>query len=183
MLVRLTRKDAHTAKLMGADTVALCKMQGFDPRLENEDQSREEANILGYKAEFAVARLLDLEPPEINVLSDGGVDVWYNDHSVDVKFTNMNKDPVLIFDSMAKFRADYAVLVTCEDPEEELFRIHGWVSRRDFKKSAGKQDFGYGERLVMYAEYLKPIEKLWARMQAESMGTLTSWVYEEEGIV
>lgn len=184
MLVQLSRKDAHTSKLMGADTVALCKMQGFDPRLENEDQSREEANILGYKAEFAVARLLDLEVPEINVLSDGGVDLWLNDDtSIDVKFTNMVDDPVLIFDSMAKFRADFAVLVTVSNYDDEAFEIHGWISRRGFKKAARKQDFGYGERLVMYAQDLHPIEELWGLKKAIEMGTATSYSATKWGLV
>ncbi len=182
MLVQLSRKDALTAKLMGADTVALCKMQGFAPRLENDSQSREEANALGYMAEFAVARLLDLEPPEINVLSDGGVDLWMNDRSIDVKYTNMTKEPVLIFDNMAKFRAEFAILVTSESYDDELFRVHGWISRRDFKKIAEPRDFGYGERLVVEAEYLRPIEEFWGRMKAEQMGTLADWVADREGI-
>lgn len=183
MLVRLSRKDAHTAKLMGADTVALCKMQGFDPRLENEDQSREEANILGYKAEFAVARLLDLEPPEINVLSDGGVDLWLDeDISVDVKFTNMKKDPKVIFDSMAKFRADIAILVTQHDEDDEIYEIHGWISRRTFKKCNHTLDYGYGQRLVMDAEDLHPIELLWGYTKAYGYGTLSNYLDTTEGL-
>lgn len=183
MLVQLSRKDAHTSRLMGADTVALCKMQGFDPRLENEDQTREEANILGYKAEFAVARLLDLELPEINVLSDGGVDLWLDDvSSIDVKFTNMKRDPKLIFDSMAKFRADFAVLVTVEDDDQELYRIHGWISRRTFKKSCYPLDYGYGERLVMDAEDLHPIEQLWAYHKAGINGTLADYIERTENM-
>ena len=91
MKVRLSRQDSHTSEIMGADTVALCKMQGFNPRLENERQSREEANAFGYKAEFAVARLFNAEPPVINVLSDGGVDLWLDGIPVDVKFTTKSK--------------------------------------------------------------------------------------------
>lgn len=170
MLVTLSRKDALTAKLMGADTVALCKMQGFGPRLENEKQSREEANILGYKAEFAVARLLDLEPPVINVLSDGGVDLWMHDHSIDVKFTNMKSSPLLIFDNMDKFRADIAVLVTNEDGN--VFRIHGWLSRSEFAKTHTKKNFGYGERLVAKATDLRPIETLWKYMKSKLLNNV-----------
>jgi len=184
MYVFLSRQDSHTAAMMGADTVALCEMQGFSPRLENEKQSRTEANIVGYKAEFAVARVLNLELPEINVLSDGGVDLWMNDHSIDVKFTNMNKDPVLIFDSMAKFRAEFAILVTDETIDgEDCFKIHGWISRREFKQRHGTTNFGYGERLTMPADALRPIETFWGRMTAEKMGTLHSWVADKEGLV
>ena len=79
MLIELSKEDAHSAQLMGADTVKICEMQGFPPRLENEKQSRTDANILGFKAEFAVARVLGLDPPVVNVLTDGGVDLWFGD--------------------------------------------------------------------------------------------------------
>ena len=88
MNVKLSAEDVHKSTVMGIDTVALCKMQGFPPRLENENQSREEANALGYKAEFAVARLLRTSLPTITVVTDGGVDLWFNDIPIDVKFTN-----------------------------------------------------------------------------------------------
>ena len=162
MLIRLSKQDAHSSKILGADTVKLCEMQGFKPRLENESQSRVEANIYGFKAEFAVARLLDLTPPTINVVSDGGVDLWCEDTSIDVKFTNAEFGP-LVFDQIPKFRAQIAVLVgRTEDPNE--MRINGWVDRRTFKKECSPVNFGYGDRLKMEHEELFPIETLWKRL-------------------
>ena len=162
MLVRLSKQDAHSSKILGADTVKLCEMQGFKPRLENESQSRVEANIYGFKAEFAVARLLDLTPPTINVVSDGGVDLWFGDTSIDVKFTNSEFGP-LVFDTVPKFRAQIAVLVgRTEDPNE--MRINGWVDRRTFKKECNPVNCGYGDRLKMEHEELFPIETLWKRL-------------------
>lgn len=168
MLVHLSKKDAHTSEIMGADTVALCKMQGFQPRLENQAQSREEANAFGYKAEFAVARLFDVEPPAINVLSDGGVDLWIDDTSVDVKFTNQFDGP-LIFDSLAKFRAQLAILV-CRTDDDDVMKVSGWISRKEFKNRAEKADFGYGLRLYMEAHDLHPIESLWKHFMQARFG-------------
>jgi hypothetical protein len=31
MLVRLSKQDAHSSKILGADTVKLCEMQGLKP--------------------------------------------------------------------------------------------------------------------------------------------------------
>jgi len=168
MLIKLSRKDSHTSEIMGADTVALCKMQNFQPRLENEAQSREEANAFGYKAEFAVARLFDVEPPVINVLSDGGVDLWIQDTSIDVKFTNQEYGP-LIFDSMAKFRAEIAILVGRTD-DEDVMRINGWMSRKEFKTCYEKTDFGYGTRLTVEHNNLHPIETLWRHFMERRFG-------------
>jgi len=168
MLIKLSRQDSHTSEIMGADTVALCKMQNFQPRLENEKQSREEANAFGYKAEFAVARLFGAEPPQINVLSDGGVDIWIEDTPIDVKFTNQEHGP-LIFDSMAKFRANIAVLVG-RTSDDDVMRINGWIFRKDFKDLCKKTDFGYGPRLFMEHDELEPIEQLWAYFAKQKWG-------------
>lgn len=168
MLIHLSKKDAHTSEIMGADTVALCKMQGFQPRLENEAQSREEANAFGYKAEFAIARLFDVEPPAINVLSDGGVDLWIDDTSIDVKFTNQYQGP-LIFDSLAKFRASIAILV-CRTEDDDVMKVSGWISRKEFKTCCAKADFGYGPRLYMNAIDLYPIETLWRFFMERKFG-------------
>jgi hypothetical protein len=162
MLVKLSKKDIHTSEIMGADTVKLCEMQGFEPRLENKKQSRVEANIYGFKAEFAVCRILGLEPPTVNVLTDGGVDLWFDDYSIDVKFTNKDGGP-LIFDNMEKFKADCAVLVSkTNDPA--VMRVWGAIGRNTFASRAGTRDFGYGQRLFMEAREMRPIEWLWREL-------------------
>lgn len=162
MLIHLTKKDAHESALMGADTVKLCEMQGFPPRLENDKQSRVEANIYGFKAEFAVARLLGLDPPVVNVLTDGGVDLWFDDVSIDVKLTNKENGP-LVFDNIDKFQADCAVLVAKTSHPAKM-KVLGFVTKKLFELQSYSHDFGYGQRLVMNAESMKPIEKLWKKM-------------------
>ncbi len=162
MLIRLSKQDTHASELMGADTVKLCEMQGFPPRLENEEQSRVEANIYGFKAEFAVARVLGVDPPTVNVLTDGGIDLWFDDISIDVKFTNRDGGP-LIFDNQEKFKADCAVLVSKTD-DPVAMRICGAIGRKTFLAHAKTHDFGYGKRLVMEAGDLRPIDWLWRHL-------------------
>ena len=159
MLVELSKSDLHRAEVLGRDTVKICEMQGFLPRLENESQDRVKANQWGFKAEFAVARLFDLELPTLTVVTDGGVDLWMGDLSIDVKFTNAMRGP-LVFDSMEKFKADIAVLVGKTDTHN-ILSVNGLVSREDFEKKAYKRDVWYGERLVMDEGDLSPIEHLW----------------------
>lgn len=159
MLVELSKADVHRAEVLGRDTVKLCEMQGFKPRLENDAQDRVEANQWGFKAEFAVARLFNLDPPDLTVVTDGGVDLWMGDLSIDVKFTNKTFGP-LVFDSMEKFKADIAVLVGRGGTDNEL-SVNGFVLRKVFEDSAVEHDFGYGKRLVMKADDMKPIERLW----------------------
>lgn len=162
MLIAISKQDAHTAEILGRDTVKICEMQGFEPRLENEKQSRVDANIAGYKAEFAVARLLNVDPPTFNILSDGGVDLWFYDYPIDVKWSK-TENGSLIFDSLDDFRAMIAVLV-CSTKDPNVMKVHGWVNKGTFAEHAVERDFGYGVRLKMDADQLFPMEELWRRM-------------------
>ena len=162
MKIRLSKQDSHTCQLMGADTVKLCEMQGFKPRLDNKRQSRVEANVYGFKAEFAIARLFNLELPTVNVATDGGVDLWFDDLTIDVKFTNSEYGK-LIFDSMPKFKSEFGVLVgRTEDPD--VMRVNGWIDRNSFEDNCHTHNFGYGDRLYVQHDELFSIESLWLRL-------------------
>jgi hypothetical protein len=161
MHFKLTAKDHHDATLMGQDTVRLCEMQGIVPRMKDKKgmDTRTKNNILAFKAEFLFARLFNLSPPVVNVLSDGGIDFWLGETSVDVKCSSHTNGP-LIFDSEESFAADFAVLYGATD-DPRILKLNGCIDRKSFFDKAYKKDFGYGERFVMKADSLDPIEKLW----------------------
>ena len=161
MIVRLSKSDSHAATMLAQDTVRLLEMMGVSPRLENSKQSRLEANILGFKAEYAVARVMGCEMPTLNIATDGGVDLWIDDLSIDVKFTN-RMDGDLIFDNLDKFKADIAILV-CH-VEDDKFKIIGWCSRTMFEMIATAKNYGYGDRAVVEGDNLNPLGKLWEKI-------------------
>jgi len=165
MLIQLSREDVHKCTMLGMDTVKVCEMQGFPPRLENKGQSREEANIFGFKAEFAVARLFDLEPTGLSITSDYGVDLWIQDFPIDVKFTNKIDGP-LIFDSMDKFKSQIAILVS-RTADDTVMNICGWIGKPMFEKHHRVHNFGWGDRLVIDQDHsaFLPIERLWWHIQ------------------
>ena len=161
MHFKLTAKDHHDATLRGQDTVRLGEMQGIVPRMKDKKgmDTRTKNNILAFKAEFLFARLFNLSPPVVNVLSDGGIDFWLGETSVDVKCSSYS-DGLLIFDSEQAFASDFAVLYgATSDPR--ILKLNGCIDRKSFFDKAYKKDFGYGERFVMKADSLDPIEKLW----------------------
>jgi hypothetical protein len=169
MFFRITQEDLHQSKLKGADTVRLCEMQGITPRLKTDDamRSRTENNQRAFAAEYLFARLFSLDPPVVNVASDGGIDFWLGDISVDVKCSNSESGP-LIFDSMAKFKADVAVAYGATD-EPDKFKLHGCVSKQLFGRQSYEKDFGHGTRLVMDVADLSPIELLWGQWVRKEM--------------
>lgn len=161
LFVQLTKRDVHACGVLGVDTVTLCKMQNLNPRLENRNQSREDANIDGVKAEFAVARLFNLDLPTLNVASDHGADLWLTDNvCIDVKCSTTGD---LIFDTMEKFGADIAVLCQITD-DPTVVEVQGWISRIEFNFKHGIKNYGYGDRLVMSHKDLHSIEKLWLQL-------------------
>jgi hypothetical protein len=167
MKVKLTRQDIHKAECLGRDTVEICRMRGIKPRLINKKQSRDDANVMGFLAEIAVARLYELDQPVLNITNDGGLDLWIGDplrtmYSLDAKWTSTKE---LIFDSMASFEADFAVGVT--SLTEDVMEIHGFVSRRKFEKCSVTKDYKYGPRLVMPLSDLAPPEQLWRLVMSE----------------
>ena len=165
ILVKLTRQEIHKCYMLGNDTVKLCEMQKASPRLENDKQSRREANVYGFMAEFAVAKLLGLDKTDLTVASDFGIDLWWNDTSIDVKFTNRD-DGDLIFDSMSAFKADIAVLVT-KTNDKSLMKVCGWMSADDFAEKSEDHNYGHGDRLRVLQPQLEDIKDLWKKMKSE----------------
>ena len=161
MKVRLSKRDLLEAELMARDTVFMLEKLSVSPRLENKNQSRLDANIMGFMAEFAVCRVLGAEAPRLNFATDGGVDLWLGDVTIDVKYTS-KKTSKLIFDSVDKFKSQVAILVTATD-NMDVMEILGWCGKGRFIEDSYGKDFGYGERLVMDADKLQPIEQFWLK--------------------
>lgn len=156
MIVNLSRRDMHASLMMGNDTVAICRALGFKPRKEfMGGLSREDQNVIGFKTEFAVARAFGLHPPVMSIISDYGVDLWWNDISVDVKST---KTDHLIFDIPDQFRADVAILTSLI--ESDKVEIIGWTSRDQFLAENELKDFGHGPKCAMHKSKLQPISTI-----------------------
>lgn len=158
--VRLSAREEHEAKLLGRDTTKICRMQSTRPRGE---EGRDDSDIAGARAEFAVAKLFGLEKPKFNVLGDEGKDLWFGDKSIDVKFTKTNE---LIFDSLDSFKADIAVLVT---PKGNELLVQGGISRRAFTGKFKERQKKYGIKLCVDLEDLTPPETLWKHLREEQI--------------
>ena len=156
MEVRLSRAEVHRSLMLGNDTVFLCRKLGLAPRAEvMGNKGREEQTITGFKTEFAVAKAFGLDPPVMSILSDYGVDLWWNDISVDVKSSSTG---FLIFDTLNHFKADIAIHTELVD--NNTVKIFGWIEREKFIAESWDQDFGYGPRKVLTPDKLRPTETI-----------------------
>ena len=162
MKIKLTRQDLHECEVLGRDTVKVCKMQKFSPRLDTPDENRVLSNIQGFKAEYAVAKILGCKLPTLNIVTDGGVDLWAEDIGIDVKYTK-REDGDLIFDDFDSFKADVAVLVATTREKDQV-TIVGWLDKETFEARAYDHDYGYGARKVVANDDLFNIESLWTKV-------------------
>ena len=160
MIVSLSRQDASEATLLARDVIKLKELQNIGTKEMN--LSRLDSNVIGFKAEYAVARVFNADLPSLHLINDGGVDIWLENISVDVKVSNQ-KDSNLIFDSMDKFRADIALFVI--QLGDNKFDLIGWITRGAFERQSKRRDFGYGDRLYVSPENLQQIGRLWERIQ------------------
>lgn len=161
MYVRISRADAHHGETIAKNAVLNHGVKGVRVPSDRSFLKEIDRCALGFKGEVVFARVFDLKPPPIGSLyTDGGVDFWVNNISIDVK-TSSRKNPDLLFDSVDNFSSDIACLIEADKEDEDLFIIHGWICRRDFIANAQTLKVGTGKRLYVTSRDLQPIERLW----------------------
>mgnify|MGYP000548409581 CR=1 FL=1 len=165
-----------TAKVQKGDTVAIFGLGGIGLSAIIGATMAGASRIIGVdinESKFELAKKLGatdcINPKEFDKpiqdviieMTDGGVDLWLGDVTIDVKYTARNTSK-LIFDSASKFKSQVAVLVTATS-NNDVMEILGWCSKNKFIEVSYIKDFGYGERLVMDADKLQPIEQFWLK--------------------
>lgn len=121
-------------------------------------------NLMGRLGEVAVSKVLRV-PTDDSITPDGdsGFDLTTSlGARVQVKTSTL---PQLIFNAPELFSAELAVLVHFSGDKvlphvDGVFDVLGWVDRETFLAKHYNHDYGYGMRLVMNADQLRPMEEL-----------------------
>ena len=159
--IEFDEKDLAECKRKGEETVNICRSQGAKPRLKEgtEKMKREQGNEMGFRGELAFAKLYNLDPTDVTVYADDGIDYILPDgRTVDVKLSTY-KNGDLIFDSFDKFKSDIAVLVY-GSYDESYVDIAGWVTKDQFIERCDERDYGYGIRKFLKKQYLNAMDTL-----------------------
>jgi hypothetical protein len=86
-----------------------------------------------------------------------------NGTTIQVKTSQLKS---LIFNQLWQFKSDIAILVQyvgadkTKSEDDPQFIIVGYIDKATFKEKHYRKDYGYGERYVMDAQDLIPIESL-----------------------
>lgn len=128
---------------------------------QRRDDTRDDADVdlLGIKAEAAVARAYCLKFNPFAMGIDDGSDMFFQDIGIDVK-ASFHQDGRLAFKHIDAFKADLAVLVTASS-DDSVMRIIGWVTQERFRKEATVQDLGSGRAMVLGQDRLSAPDSLW----------------------
>jgi hypothetical protein len=137
-------------------------MAGVKNQRRDDSRSDADVDLLGIRAEMAVAKAYGLNFNPYNLGIDEGSDMFSDEIGIDVK-ASFHREGKLVFKSVDAFKADLAVFVTDCPEDDRLLRIAGWITQSRFKGTCQAHDMGGGKRAaaVTQADLASP-EKLWA---------------------
>ena len=115
-------------------------------------------DAVGLIGEAAVAQYLTV-PFNADILNrgDGGIDLVFRGYTIDVK-TTPRRDGRLVFNTLAEFEANLAVLVTVD--EEWNCTLAGVISQLGFKREHYEKDLGFGLKVMVDQSALYNVSRL-----------------------
>lgn len=133
---------------------------GIPSRKYDKSRSDIEIDILGMIAEMTVAKELGLEVDKgVWLHGDGGKnDLRVGDLSIAIK-SSPHKTAHLYFNTLNHFKDDIAVLVVASGDVTKP-RVCGWITKLEFSGICEELNFGYGSRVGITQDKLRPIEEL-----------------------
>lgn len=168
LLIRLTPAELSRCKQVAALRWQLARASGVVDQRRDSSRSLSDIDLLGVKAEQAVAKALDLEYTAALGIDDGA-DMYAGDVSIDVKATFYPNGKLLIR-SQAQAKADVFVLVAVVDGDDAVMRLCGWISRKGFLAQCKTVDLGKGPGLAMEQADLRHLTELWGLLVTRRHG-------------
>ena len=133
-------------------------------RMFDRNNTSEGINIIGHLGEQAIGQAIGITvDTTVMIGGDDGSDMTHDGMTIQVKTSQLKS---LIFNAPWLFKSDIAIMVQfvgndkTKSEEDPKFKIWGYIDKATFLANHYKKDYGYGERLVMDVDQLKPIEEL-----------------------
>lgn len=158
MLVKLSPKEMSMCQQGATLRWQLARASSVANQRRDQGRTDGDIDLLGIKAEMAVAKVFNIEYSPFQLGIDSGKDLWLGDISIDVKAT-FHKDGRLLFKTRDAFKADCAVLVRKNDLE--ILDVVGCISREDFCMKCQEGSLGQAVGVYVEEDALHPIHELW----------------------
>tara|TARA_B100000214_G_C23900482_1_gene596228 strand:- start:611 stop:1114 length:504 start_codon:yes stop_codon:yes gene_type:complete len=165
MIITLTKSEESICKQASNARYNFARSAG----LTNQNVvDRSDLDLLGIRGEMAVAKLFDLDWTAHTIGHDDGMDMWFEDCSIDVK-TGFENARMLLFRTQEKFKADVAIFCRQTGFDNESIEVVGWINREDFKFKSKKMDLGHGFTWGVEDKNLNKIEVLWKILKQKQL--------------
>lgn len=160
MIVEFNSFDLLEISMFAERQHAVKVATGAQTKKYDKNKSEFELHYIGAMAEFAVSKICKVPMDRrVHMGGDNGTDLQINGWSCEIKaHTYTGKNYQLFIDGMHVFNADVLISVQILSPVK--VRIVGCISRKKFEKKCQINNYGYGDRLSVNEEDLKPISYL-----------------------
>lgn len=120
----------------------------------------EEIELEGVIGEYVVAKYLGISIDKALYRGgDDGKDLKYNDLLLQVKYNN-RAGGTLYCAADKPFKEIVNILILVVPYDIDVYRIAGWIRRRDFMEKCHKDNWGYNDVLYVYQYQLRPANEL-----------------------
>lgn len=160
MMVKLTPKEMSVCEQAAAFRWQLARASGVANQKRDASRDDSDLDLLGIKAEMAVAKVLDISYSPFEFGIDSGFDMWMHGVSIDVKAT-FYQSGTLLLKSKDAFRAHCCVLVSSRSDDDREMSVLGFADKKLFLEKCQPVDLGHGASFSLSQENLRPIEQLW----------------------
>jgi hypothetical protein len=166
--VRLLLSELAFAERSAALQYQLARASEIKDRLIDKKREGVEPDIIGLKAEIAVANLLALDFDRNRLGKDNGVDLWVplgrQELAIQVKSSHSPKAQWLLGTPHAKHEWDITVFAKASS-EPDVMTVVGWISLDKYKENLEQVDLGHGPGAAVHIKHLSSMATLWRFIQ------------------
>lgn len=164
MKIKLDRQELSIAKQASALRYQLARAAGVEDKLIGTNHSTADVDLVGIKAEIAVAKLFgcDFDPNTLGI--DSGVDMYVKglsgEMAVQVKSSHHAHPKWLLIKADPDDDWDVAILVASTDSSCTM-NIVGCISKSRCVDGQEIVDLGHGRSSAVSVKHLKDVKELW----------------------
>ena len=167
--IRLSDSELADAQQSAALRFQLARASGIEDKLIDKNRGGIDSDLIGLKAEIAVANLIGtgFEPNRLGI--DNGIDLFIDigkgrQKSVQVKSSHSPNAQWLLGTPHAKHEWDITVFVRATG-EPNVMTVVGWISQDKYKKNLEQVDLGHGAGPAVNIKHLSSMADLWRFIQ------------------
>ena len=167
--IRLSSSELADAQQSAALRFQLARASGVEDKLIDKNRGGIDSDVIGLKAEIAVANLLGTGFETNRLGIDNGIDLFIDigkgkQLGIQVKSSHSPKARWLLGTPHAKHEWDITVFAkAAEDPD--VMTVVGWISKEKYNRYLEQVDLGHGAGPGVSIDHLLPMSDLWRFIQ------------------